>query len=162
MGFTYIGWALATPDGLPVKTDKAKLMHQLEDDAALEHHPCLDDLGAYVVDGNALLQHSLLCLRHLESCLRKNKRRHDLTMQKFHRESGPPLSSFKHGRKRIFHIQTSPLQLDMGGRSTITDIWNTTTVVPAFNGHFFGVGNKAKDVTSQMSPVICQQSARKV
>ena len=69
-------------DGLPVKTDKAKLMHQLEDGAALDHHPCLDDLGAYVddgnallpaltamsqtyvVDGNALLQHSLLCLRH--------------------------------------------------------------------------------------------------
>ena len=49
------------PDGFPVKTDKAKLMHQLEDDAALVHHPCLDDLGAYVVDGNALL-HALTAL----------------------------------------------------------------------------------------------------
>ena len=39
-----IGSTLATPDGLPVKTDKAKLMHQLE------------DLDAYVVEGNALLQ----------------------------------------------------------------------------------------------------------
>ena len=64
-----VRWALATPDGFPVKTDNAKLMHQLEDDAALVHHPCLDDLGAYVVDGNVLLQHSLLCLRHWESCL---------------------------------------------------------------------------------------------
>ena len=48
--------SLATPGGLLVKTDKAKLMHQLEDDAALVHHPCLDDLGAHVVDGNALVQ----------------------------------------------------------------------------------------------------------
>ena len=55
MGFSYTGWALATPDGLPVKTKKAKLRHQLEDDAALVHRPCLDDLGAYVVDRNALL-----------------------------------------------------------------------------------------------------------
>ena len=41
-----LGSILATPDGLPVKTDKAKLMHQLEDDAAMVHHLCLDDLGA--------------------------------------------------------------------------------------------------------------------
>ena len=47
MGFSY------TPDGLPAKTDNAKLMHQLEDDAALVHHPCLD--------GNALL-HALTTL----------------------------------------------------------------------------------------------------
>ena len=31
-------------------------MDQFEDDAALVHHTCLDDLGAYVDDGNALLQ----------------------------------------------------------------------------------------------------------
>ena len=56
-----VPWSLATPDGFPVKTDKAKLLHQLEDDAALVHHPCLDDLGAYVVDRNALL-HALTAL----------------------------------------------------------------------------------------------------
>ena len=56
-----IGSTLATPDGLPVNTDKAKLMHQLEDDAALVHRPCLDYLCAYVVDGNALL-HALSAL----------------------------------------------------------------------------------------------------
>ena len=36
-------------------------MHQLEDDAALVHHTCLDDLDAYVVDRNALL-HTLTAL----------------------------------------------------------------------------------------------------
>ena len=36
-------------------------MHQREDDAALVHHPCLDNLGAYVVDGNTLL-HALTAL----------------------------------------------------------------------------------------------------
>ena len=50
-----LGFTSAIPDGLPIKTDKAKLMHQLEDVAALVHDPCLDDLGAYVVDRNALL-----------------------------------------------------------------------------------------------------------
>ena len=50
-----VPWALATLDGLPIKTDETKLMYQIEDDAALVHHPCIDDLDAYVVDGNALL-----------------------------------------------------------------------------------------------------------
>ena len=50
-----VPWALATPDGLPIKTVETKLMHQIEYDAALVHHPCIDDLDAYVVDGNALL-----------------------------------------------------------------------------------------------------------
>ena len=56
-----VSWALTTPGGLPVKTDKAKLMHQREDDAATVHYPCLDDLGVYVVDRNALL-HALTAL----------------------------------------------------------------------------------------------------
>ena len=57
----WVPWALATRDGLPVKTDKDKLMHQLEDDATLVDHPCIDDLGAYIVDGNTLL-HALTAL----------------------------------------------------------------------------------------------------
>ena len=50
-----LGSTLATPDGFPLKPYRAKLKHQLEDDAMLVHHHCLDDLGAYVVDGNTLL-----------------------------------------------------------------------------------------------------------
>jgi hypothetical protein len=56
-----VPWALATPDGLPAKTDKAKLMHRLEDETAVVDHPKLEELGAYIVDGNALLQ-SLIAL----------------------------------------------------------------------------------------------------
>ena len=63
-----VPWALSTSDGFLVMTDEAKLMHQLEDDAALVHRPCLDDLGVYTVDGNALLYYLESCLRNCSAC----------------------------------------------------------------------------------------------
>ena len=48
-------WALATPDGLPAKTDKVKLFHNLEDDNGHENIMQLED-NVYIMDGNALLQ----------------------------------------------------------------------------------------------------------
>ena len=48
-------WALATPDSLPAKTDKAKLFHKLEDKNGHENIMQLDD-NIYTMDGNALLQ----------------------------------------------------------------------------------------------------------
>ena len=47
--------ALATPDGLPAKTDKAKLLHKLEDDTGHENIMQLED-NVYIINGNALLQ----------------------------------------------------------------------------------------------------------
>ena len=49
-----VPWALANPDGLPVKTDKAKLMHMLEKHVDFEH-PQLESC-TFVIDGNAMLQ----------------------------------------------------------------------------------------------------------
>ena len=49
-----VPWSLATPDGLPVKTNKAKLMHILEEPVDFEE-PQLE-LCTYVIDGNAMLQ----------------------------------------------------------------------------------------------------------
>ena len=46
-------WALATP--LPTKTDKAKLLHKMEDDTVHENIMQLED-KVYIMDGNALLQ----------------------------------------------------------------------------------------------------------
>jgi hypothetical protein len=48
-------WALATPDGLPAKTDKATLLHKLEDDTGHEDNLQLED-KVHIIDGNALLQ----------------------------------------------------------------------------------------------------------
>ena len=48
-------WTLATPDGLPAKTDKVKLFHKLEDDNGHENIMQLED-NVYIMDGNALLQ----------------------------------------------------------------------------------------------------------
>ena len=47
--------ALATPDGLPAKTDKAKLLRKLEDDTGHENIMQLED-NVNIMDGNALLQ----------------------------------------------------------------------------------------------------------
>ena len=47
--------ALATPDGLPAKTEKAKLLHKLEDGTGYEDIMQLED-NVYIMDGNALLQ----------------------------------------------------------------------------------------------------------
>ena len=52
-----VPWALGTPDGMPIKTDKAVLMHNLE--AASSHKsPSKERNHIYVIDGNALF-HSL-------------------------------------------------------------------------------------------------------
>jgi hypothetical protein len=50
-----VPWALATADGCPVKTDKAKLMHRLE--AGVDHpeRPASNQV-IYIFDGNAMLQ----------------------------------------------------------------------------------------------------------
>ena len=49
-----VPWALATSDGIPVKTNKAKLMHKLE----LESHRAAipDEPAAYIIDGNAMFK----------------------------------------------------------------------------------------------------------
>ena len=50
-----VPWALATSDGLPVKTDKSKLLHALEENS--HRVESLDNLSItnYVIDGNALM-----------------------------------------------------------------------------------------------------------
>ena len=54
-----IPWALATPDGLPTKTDKSVLMHKVESPAALADATSnTNTLKEVIIDGNALL-HSL-------------------------------------------------------------------------------------------------------
>ena len=50
-----VPWALATSDGAMIKTDKAKLMHCLEDKSHLAQRPTVG-FQCYIVDGNALLQ----------------------------------------------------------------------------------------------------------
>jgi len=50
-----IPWSLATADGHPVKTDKAKLMHSLETDTDRAERPATSSV-IYILDGNALLQ----------------------------------------------------------------------------------------------------------
>ena len=52
-----IPWALATPDGLPTKTDKSVLMHKLKSPAA-DATSNTNTLKEVIIDGNALL-HSL-------------------------------------------------------------------------------------------------------
>ena len=57
-----VPWALATADGLPIKTDKAVLMHKLEDPSTIQIS--IQEKGehdVYVMDGNALF-HSLTSL----------------------------------------------------------------------------------------------------
>ena len=48
-----VPWALATSDGFPIKTNKAVLMHMLEDKSALQGLPP-DHEHIHIVDGNAL------------------------------------------------------------------------------------------------------------
>ena len=50
-----VPWALATSDGTPVKTDKAKLMHHLEGELHIAQRPKNDSVN-YIADGNAILQ----------------------------------------------------------------------------------------------------------
>lgn len=50
-----VPWALATADGTPVKTDKAKLMHSLEGEEHTTKRPT-QGTTSYIMDGNALLQ----------------------------------------------------------------------------------------------------------
>ena len=52
-----VPWALGTADGMPIKTDKAVLMHNLED-ASSHKSPAKERNHIYVIDGNALF-HSL-------------------------------------------------------------------------------------------------------
>ena len=48
-------WTLATVDGMPVKTDKSKLLHYIESSIELTTERPKDDV-VYVFDGNATLQ----------------------------------------------------------------------------------------------------------
>ena len=48
-----VPWALATPDGLPLKTNKATLLHKIEKKEFLEHDS-LNYESVCIVDGNAL------------------------------------------------------------------------------------------------------------
>ena len=52
-----VPWALATPVGLPTKTDKSALMHKLENPATLEDvtNNKKNTLKEVVIDSNALL-----------------------------------------------------------------------------------------------------------
>jgi hypothetical protein len=48
-----VPWSLATADGAPVKTDKAKLLHKLEEGHTLTTKP---NSAIHVIDGNAMFQ----------------------------------------------------------------------------------------------------------
>ena len=50
-----VPWALATADGSPMKTDKAKLLHHLEGEISRSERPNLSQVS-YIYDGNALSQ----------------------------------------------------------------------------------------------------------
>ena len=53
--FGPVPWALATSDGAMIKTDKAKIMHCIEDKSHLAQRPTVG-FQCYIVDRNALLQ----------------------------------------------------------------------------------------------------------
>lgn len=48
-----VPWSLATADGAPVKTEKAKLLHKLEEGHIVSTRP---ESAVYVIDGNAIFQ----------------------------------------------------------------------------------------------------------
>ena len=48
-------WGLAMADGSPVKSDKSKLLHNLEETIVPSDQPAIQD-GVYICDGNAILQ----------------------------------------------------------------------------------------------------------
>ena len=50
-----VPWTLATADGAPVKSDKAKLLHNLEGTVDVSENPVREET-VYIYDGNALLQ----------------------------------------------------------------------------------------------------------
>ena len=50
-----VPWALATADRIPMKTDKAKLLHHLEDEISHSERPNLSQ-ASWISDGNALLR----------------------------------------------------------------------------------------------------------
>ena len=50
-----VPWALATADGSPVKSDKSKLLHNLEGTIVPSDQPAIQD-SVYICDGNAILQ----------------------------------------------------------------------------------------------------------
>ena len=52
-----VPWALATPDGFLIKTNKAVMMHKLEDTSALQS-PAQDQENIHIIDGNALYSRS--------------------------------------------------------------------------------------------------------
>ncbi|GFR97069.1 hypothetical protein ElyMa_002737100 [Elysia marginata] len=65
-----IAWALATPDGMPIKTNKAVLMHRLEEQSAL-YISAKEQQHIHVIDGNAL-SHALADLLMTSGELAKN------------------------------------------------------------------------------------------
>ena len=50
-----VPWALATADGSPVKSDKSKLLHNLEGTIVPSDQPAIQD-SVYICDGNAIRQ----------------------------------------------------------------------------------------------------------
>ena len=50
-----VPWTLATADGAPVKSDKAKLLHNLEGTVDVSENPVREET-VYIYDGNTLLQ----------------------------------------------------------------------------------------------------------
>ena len=50
-----VPWTLTTADGAPVKSDKAKLLHNLEGTVDVSENPVREET-VYIYDGNALLQ----------------------------------------------------------------------------------------------------------
>ena len=62
-------WALATADGVPVKTEKSTLLHFLEGDLHTTKRPSEDKIS-YIIDGNALL-HAQVALSGVLSQMRE-------------------------------------------------------------------------------------------
>ncbi len=60
-----VPWTLATADGCPMKTDKAKLLHNVEKDTCTLEKPHIYK-SVYVYDGNVILQAILPCAERVD------------------------------------------------------------------------------------------------
>lgn len=117
-----VPWALATPDGMPIKTNKAVLMQKLEDESALQI-PAKERDHVHIIDGNALF-HTLTNLPetfgelayNIFCALPKVAKVHFLT-DNYKEHSIKSLERMRRGESQVFIVRGSSTKLPREWRS---------------------------------------------
>ena len=128
-----VPWSLATADGMPIKTNKAVLMHRLEEASSLKSPQ--SEFQIHVIDGNALF-HTLTQLPdtfgeiafHIFAALPKTTKIHFLT-DNYKHTSIKSLERSRRGTSQAYTIAGPSTQIPKEWKTFLMNVRNKTQFI---------------------------------